>query len=136
MTKSNNNYKPILVLGLLIVGLMVTLLIESSGPPLPLLGEVNHLDKLAHFLAFSCLGLLVCALFFKLRPTTAIPLLSIPLLIVTLFGIIEESYQMLIPGRQSELLDLLADICGALFAIVLANIIAHIMRINSPVSFD
>jgi VanZ family protein len=56
--------------------------------------------------------------------------------IVTLFGIIEESYQMLIPGRQSDLLDLLADICGALFAIVLANIIAHIMRINNPVSFD
>jgi len=31
-----------------------------------------------------------------------------PLLIVTLSGIIEESYQMLVPARAASLLDLLA----------------------------
>jgi VanZ family protein len=136
MTKANGNYKPILLLSLLIASLIAALLIESSGPPLPLLGEVQGLDKLAHFLAFSGLGLLVCALSFKLSPRPAIPLFSIPLLTVTLFGIIDESYQMLIPGRASELLDLLADVCGALFSIILANRIARLKLGNKPINPD
>ena len=132
MTQSNN-LKPIFFICLLIIGWIVATLIESSGPPLPLLGEVQGLDKVAHFLAFSGLGLLACALAFKLSPTPAIPLLSIPLLMVTLFGIIDEAFQMLIPGRQADLLDLLADICGALFAVFLANVIARLIRTNKPV---
>ena len=136
MTKSNSNPKPIIFLSLLISGWITTLLIESSQPPLPLLGEVYGLDKVAHFLAFSALGLLVCALSFKLTPRPAIPLFSMPLLIVTLSGIIEESYQMLVPARAASLLDLLADICGALFAIILANRVAHLIRANKQISSD
>ena len=134
MTKSNSKHKPTILLSLLILGWIAILLIESSGPPLPLLGEVQGLDKVAHFLAFSGLGLLVCALSFKLSPRPAIPLFSIPLLIVTLSGIIEESYQLFVPGRAAELLDLLADICGALFAIILANRVAHVIRTNKRTS--
>ena len=136
MTTSNSNPKPIIFLSLLISGWITTLLIESSQPPLPLLGEVYGLDKVAHFLAFSVLGLLVCALSFKLTPRPAIPLFSMPLLIVTLSGIIEESYQMLVPARAASLLDLLADICGALFAIILANRVAHLIRANKQISSD
>jgi VanZ family protein len=135
MAKSDNNHKPALLISLLIVCLIAALLIESSGPPLPLLGEVPGLDKVAHFLAFSGLGLLACSLFFKLTARRTIPLFSLPLLFVALFGIIEESYQMFIPGRESDLMDLLADICGALFAIVLANLIARLMRTHHPVGF-
>jgi VanZ family protein len=136
MTKSNSNHKPSLLLGLLIVGWIAALLIESSGQPLPILVEVKGLDKLAHFIAFSGLGLLVCALSFTLSPRPAIPLFSIPLLMVTLFGIIEESYQMLIPGRTADLLDLLADISGAAFAIIFANRVAHLIRTNNRISSD
>jgi VanZ family protein len=128
MSKPNNNRIATLFLGLLIIGLMISLLIESSGPPLAIMGKVQNLDKLAHFLAFSGLGLLVCTLYLKRGNAQAISLLSMPLLIVSLFGIIEESYQMLIPGRQPDVFDLLADICGALFAIILANLIARLIR--------
>ena len=92
---------------------------------------MQGLDKVAHFLAFFGLGLLVCALSFKLTPRPVIPLFSMPLLIVILSGIIEESYQMLVPGRAASLLDLLADICGALFAIILANRAALLIRANN-----
>jgi VanZ family protein len=132
MAKSTSNRKQTILLSLLIVGWITALLIESSQPPLPILGEVQGLDKVAHFLAFSGLGLLVCALSFKLTPNPVIPLFSMPLLIVTLFGIIEESYQMLVPGRAASLLDLLADICGALFAIILAHRAALLIRTNNP----
>ncbi len=134
MSKSNTNRIPALFLSLLIIGLMISLLIESSGPPLAIMGQIQHLDKLAHFLAFSGLGLLVCALAFTLNPVPAIPLLSMPLLIVGLFGILEESFQMLIPGRQFDLLDLLADISGAIFAITIANLIIHMIRTNKLAS--
>jgi len=136
MITSNSNLKPIILISLLILGWITTLLIESSQPPLPLLGEVHGLDKVAHFLAFSGLGLLVCALSFKLTPRPAIPLFSMPLLIVTLSGIIEESYQLFVPGRAASMLDLLADICGALFAIILANRVAHLIRANKQISSD
>jgi len=136
MTISNSNHKPAILLSLIIVGWIATLLIESSQPPLQILGEVQGLDKVAHFLAFSGLGLLICALSFKLSPRPAIPLFSIPLLIVTLFGIIEESFQMLVPGRIASLMDLLADICGALFAIILANRVAHLIRANNRIGSD
>jgi VanZ family protein len=125
-----------ILLSLLIFAFVVALLIESSRPPLPIFGEVEGLDKVAHFLAFSALGVLACVLSFTISPKPAIPLFSIPLLIVTLSGIIEESYQMFVPGRAASLLDLLADVCGALCAIFLVNRVALLMRTNNPVSSE
>lgn len=133
-SKSNRSIKTVLILILLIIGWISALFIESSQPPLPLLGEVAGLDKVAHFLAFSGLGLLVCGLFFTLRPRTVIPFFSAPLLVVTLLGVIEECYQMMIPTRAASLWDLVADVCGALFAIFLANRIARLNRLNNPIS--
>jgi VanZ family protein len=132
--KQTSNHKPTLFLSLLIVGLILGLLIESSQPPLPLFVEVKGLDKAAHFLAFGIFGLLVCGLWFNIRTKPTIPLFSMPLLCVTLFGVIEESYQMFIPGRSASLLDLLADICGAACAIIIANRVAVLIRVNNWIS--
>jgi VanZ family protein len=134
MTKSARKHMQTTFLSLLIVGWVAALLMESSQPPLPILGAVHGLDKVAHFLAFSGLGLLVCGLSFTLKPRPVIPLFSMPLVIVTFSGIIEESYQRLVPGRASSLPDLLADIGGAIFAILLANRIAVLIRINKRTS--
>ncbi len=117
-----------LLLSLLIAGFFAALLIESSQPPLPLLGEFEGLDKVAHFLAYNALGLLTCALSFKLNPKLSIRLFSMPLLIVTLSGVIEESYQMFVPGRAASILDLLADVLGAMCAILIANRLALLIR--------
>ena len=130
------NHKQALLISLFILGWCGALLIESSQPPLPILGKVYGLDKVAHFLAFTVLGLMICTLSFKLSPRATLQLFSMPLLIVTLVGILEESYQMLIPGRNSDLLDLLADICGGLFAMILANVMAHFIRSSNRISLD
>jgi VanZ family protein len=115
-------------LGFLMTGFLAALLVESSQPPLSLLGEYEGLDKVAHFIAFSFLGLLACALSFKRNPRISIPLFSMPLLIVTLSGVIEEIYQMYIPGRAASIFDLLADVLGAMFAILIANRLALLIR--------
>lgn len=126
---SVNNTRIIALLMAMIGGWIAILFIESSQPPAAFMAKVPGLDKIAHFLAFGILGLLVCAVSFRLKSRPAIPLFSMPLAIVALSGIIEESYQLFIPGRTASLPDLLADVCGAIFAIVLANRIAQLSRI-------
>ena len=131
MTRFDSSYKQTIFFILLIIGWIVVLFVESSQPPLSLLGEVQGLDKVAHFLAFSVLSLLVCCLSFNLNPRQQIPLFSMPLIIAILSGITEESYQMLVPGRAASLLDLLADICGAVSAIFLANRVVMLFQTNN-----
>lgn len=117
-----------LLLILMIGGWLALLFVESSQPPAKIITATPGLDKVAHFSAFTILGLLVCALSFHLKPQAAISLFSIPLLLVILAGIGEESYQLFVPGRTASAQDLLADISGALFAIFIANRVARLSR--------
>lgn len=133
MTSPNNNNKFALLLGLLIIAWVAALLVESSQPQLTILKTVAGLDKVAHFFAFSGLGLLVCALSSRLNPRPTIPYFSMPFAVVAATGIIEESYQLFVPGRAASLLDLLADISGAVFAIVIANRYKQYLRANNKV---
>ncbi|ESS71523.1 putative integral membrane protein [Methyloglobulus morosus KoM1] len=130
MTKAKNSHRPSIFFILLCVGWLTALFIESSQPPLPVLEKVHGLDKVAHFFAFGVLGFLVCCVSLKFRERQVIPLLSLPLMIVTLFGITEEGYQMFVPGRAASLLDLLADIFGAVCAIILVNRVAPLFFAN------
>ncbi len=117
-----------LILCAAILTWVTLLLAESSGPPAQIMGLFVNFDKIAHFSAYSVLGLLVCALYFQISPRLALPLLSAPLFISILVGGSEELYQMTVPGRQASLYDLLADSCGAAFSIILANRIAKLSR--------
>ncbi len=135
MPNSANNTWINALLVLMIGGWIAMLFIESSQPPAEIMGKVPGLDKIAHFVAYSILGLLVCALSFRLRYKPNIPLLSMPLLFVSLVGIAEESYQHFVPGRTASLPDILSDICGAIFSIVLANRLALLSRTHSWLRF-
>ncbi|TFE67242.1 teicoplanin resistance protein VanZ [Methylacidiphilum sp. Yel] len=64
----------------------------------------NVLDKILHFFAYSILGWLFCQASMKLLYGIAL---------AALFGIIDENYQRLIPGRQCDFYDWLADCLGA-----------------------
>lgn len=123
------NARTIFLLSLLLIGWMGILFVEATRPPAEFLGPIPHLDKVAHLGAFSILGLLVCSLSLKLNPKPHIPIFSMPLLVVTLCGVLEECLQMFVPGRAASILDLLADISGGLLAIVLVNFTkTHIKR--------
>ncbi|MCQ8119699.1 VanZ family protein [Methylomonas rosea] len=121
MTKGSANLKLATLSIALSICLIAILFIESSRPPLEILGQVPGLDKAAHFLAFGVLALLLCMVSFSVRGNPYIPLFSTPSLIVILLGIAEEGYQMTVTGRVASLLDLMADICGAVFVIFLLN---------------
>jgi VanZ family protein len=130
-----NRYLGILFI-LLSVAWIGILFAESSQPPAKIINEISGLDKVAHFLAFSILASLLCMArlsFFGVRP---IPLFSLPLLLATLVGIVEEVYQMTVPLRAGSPFDLLADICGAVFAVVIVNRVLSLMHSNSRVTSE
>jgi hypothetical protein len=118
-----DNTRAIILLSLTATIWIGMLLLESTRPAADVLGLFPQIDKIAHFGAFSILGLLVCRLSLAIWPRPGIALFSLPLLVVTLCGIIEEGIQMFVPGRMASIPDLLADVCGALFAILLTNLL-------------
>lgn len=136
MDKFKGNRKLAMLFILLSIGWMAMLFTESSQPPAPIMGEVPGLDKLAHFVAFAVLALLMCAASFNLHGRLTIPLLSVPLLVTALAGLIEEGYQMSVPGRQGSLSDFVADLTGTVFAVWFANRIALILRCRNPIKMD
>ncbi|OAI04494.1 VanZ family protein [Methylomonas methanica] len=99
------------------------LFIESSQPPAAIMGEVSGLDKVAHFMAFGVLVLLVYGVTSNIRPESAMYESFIPVVIVTIIGITDELYQLSNPSRAFELLDLLADISGAVISLSLFRFI-------------
>jgi len=111
----------VFLLSLLLISWIGILFVESARPPAEFQGLIPHLDKAAHFGAFSILGMLACGLSLKLNPKPRIPIFSMPLAGATLCGALEECLQIFVPGRVASILDLLADISGAIFAILLIN---------------
>ncbi|WKJ90119.1 VanZ family protein [Methylomonas montana] len=121
MAKFKGNRKLAMLFILLSIGWIGILFAESSQPPAKIMGEVSGLDKLAHFVAFGVLAFFLCAVAFCVNDKPAVPLFSMPLLVSALSGILEEGYQMTVPGRAGSLLDLTADLSGAAFVILLVN---------------
>ncbi|KIE59444.1 teicoplanin resistance protein VanZ [Methylacidiphilum kamchatkense Kam1] len=71
----------------------------------------NVSDKILHFFAYSILGWLFCQASMKLLYGIAL---------AALFGMIDENYQRLIPGRQCDFYDWLADCLGATAGAILS----------------
>lgn len=76
-------------------------------------------DKAAHAGAYAVLAALVIRAFhgglvpLRLRPT----LLAVG--VTMLYGITDEVHQVFVPGRDASVLDLLADLTGALIAVAI-----------------
>lgn len=88
----------------------------SSFPTSGLPPTFPQADKLAHFIIYGILALLLHRAFRLERrygPLTAV-LLSI--LVASIYGALDEYHQSFIPTRSTDLLDWLADTLGAISA--------------------
>jgi len=93
----------------------IAIFIESSIPDLsPPALIVTFQDKLAHAIVFGILGYLLTRAFYFSRWKENAVLLSI--VIGVLFGISDEFHQSFVPGRFSEIGDLIADFVGVIVA--------------------
>lgn len=129
MAKYKGERKHAVIFILLSILWISFLFVESSQPPSKIISEVSGLDKVAHFVAFGILTLLLIAASFNLNGKKAISLFLLPSLISMLFGVIEESYQMYVPGRLGSLSDMAADIFGSIFAVFMAKYTMTITKI-------
>jgi len=87
--------------------------------------HIKHipLDKFAHFFEYAIFAFLVHRSFShlssKIKPGTALVMSFIFLLI---FGIIDESSQRFIPGRDANILDFLSDQAGAVVMLIIIRL--------------
>ena len=77
----------------------------------------------AHFAEFAVLGLL---LFLCLKGVRHI--VSMPWIVGTIYAVTDEIHQYFVPGRACELTDVIIDSIGVVCGIMIALIIALLMR--------
>lgn len=97
--------------------LYAALIIAVSSMPNLHAGAINvpGLDKAAHFAEYAIFSVLVFRSFANISSRMHINytfLLS--LLFISIFAIIDEFYQRYIPGRDSDVLDIIFDLLGSI----------------------
>jgi VanZ family protein len=117
----NTNKKWLILFSLLTLGWLVLIYVESSQPPPQILGEIVGLDKVAHFVVYGILGLMLQAILSLVNTYKRISVLPLALVLVVFAGVFDELHQAFVPQRSTDGLDLLADFCGGLFAIVVIS---------------
>jgi VanZ family protein len=84
--------------------------------------DAYSLDKLQHLGAFCCLAILLCAIGAALGVRAAW-LYGGVLVVMSAYGLFDEATQALVSNRQPDLLDWLADVCGAAVGVGLAAMV-------------
>ncbi|MBD9358419.1 VanZ family protein [Methylomonas albis] len=123
MANLKGNRKLAILFVLLSIAWILFLFAESSQPPAKIMSSGYGVDKLAHFVAFGILALLVCSASLCLRGKNKNSTFFFVLVLVTIVGVADECYQLLNPSRAFEFLDLMADIFGAIVFLYVFNIV-------------
>lgn len=91
------------------------------------LPDVPSGDKLNHFAGYAVLSFLLFT-YLKLKSSDAVAGIRIfqkSFVIASVYGVIDELHQILIPGRFFEWYDILADINGAALGLAVAYILSR-----------
>lgn len=99
--------------------LLIFLISSVSYPPqpLPLKGYAPIIE---HMFEFGILGFLLYTSF-KINKNTQRNAFILAVSVAILYGISDEIHQAFVPGRVSDLVDVLADSIGAIVAITIVN---------------
>ena len=84
-----------------------------------------NVDKLAHLLEYSLLGLLAGrAIRFTMSGRSALVTAVATILFGALIGMFDELYQRMVPGRESDPIDWLTDVTAVIIAVIVTQLIA------------
>ncbi len=107
------NWLPLILYCLLIY-------IQSAHPSPEQIPVFPFLDKILHFVAYGILGILFYRAYQTLRiKDNIIILMLLSMVSATLYGISDEIHQSLVPFRQAEVADAIADMIGAISGVCL-----------------
>lgn len=94
----------------------VLIIVVSSIPSLtpPKVGIVG-MDKIAHFFEYAILAVLVFRSISHLSPRIRPGMMFLlSMLFIVIFAIFDEAYQAYVPGRKSDLYDIVFDLLGSM----------------------
>lgn len=80
--------------------------------------------KTAHFLEYAVLGMLAVPTFLVPARKGRLPRWLGPL-VVALIPVADETIQRFVPGRESSPRDVLIDLCGAAFGMLVVHLVSH-----------
>lgn len=120
--KTNSRVFVFIYLPLIIHWITIFILTSLPSDQLP---SVEISDKINHFLAFFVLGFFLnLTLKYQNKfPSYKESALILSLIIASLYGLMDELHQLLVPGRSAEVLDWVADFIGAFTGNFLAEFI-------------
>lgn len=88
---------------------------HQPGETLPMPDIVN-IDKLAHLVAYGVLaGTVIWSFYPSYRRRAPLIVAVVAAIVSAFYGISDEFHQSFIPMRRASWLDIIADICGAVF---------------------
>lgn len=119
MTKRSDRRTALVRYGPVILWALVIFCL-SSIPNLSAPGSsFRILDKIAHFVEFGILGYLLMSAFASSRRTFPRTRIIAVLLVGISYSVLDEMHQSLVPGREMDFYDILADLFGVCLAVVL-----------------
>jgi VanZ family protein len=84
-----------------------------------------HFDKVLHFIVYALLGVLFLRAFKTSRIKNNVKLMLILSVLLSFFyGISDEIHQHFVPYRSADLMDVLADMLGAIMGVYIYQVIA------------
>jgi len=105
-----NGYRPVILWALVIFCLHIIPSDKIPNPP-----DWNFsVDKLVHFFLFAVLGFLLLRTYAEHRNKQSYGIFFVAIISI-IFGLLMETIQIMVPGRDYNLVDLISDGAGAVF---------------------
>lgn len=117
-----------LLLRLPAIAIALTIFVLSSKSSLPLPQTIKHIDKVMHFIAFFSLGISFCLWFsFATWKTKTLRTALFVVILVSLYGALDEFHQFFVPYRVPSISDWIADTLGASLAVIVYGTIIRLV---------
>ena len=93
-----------------------------------LMDELPWRDKGVHFVEYGAMGFFIAHAIATTWPGRGIAGIVVSVLMTVMLGLLDELHQAFVPGRSSDVLDLVADGAGALVAVLFYAALARLVR--------
>ena len=104
----------------------------SSQPGIDVPALFPGQDKLFHLMAFGLLGFLAMGAVKPVKKRFKLWQALLVIALVSLYGLLDETHQYFVPGRTTELYDVIADTVGGLLGVWTMYYLVRVLSRRSP----
>ena len=104
----------------------------SSQPGIDVPALFPGQDKLFHLVAFGLLGFLAMGAVKSGQKGYTVSQVWFVAALVALYGLLDETHQYFVPGRTTEVYDVIADVTGGLLGVLTMYFLARVLSRRTP----